>query len=446
MNLLLKFSTIFLGAAAIVSCGNSTASGEPIVNKESEEKVLDRVNLLIQEKKECLEQKNRLLHESCFEAPLSWSKKDYAWDPEGQTVLIMERENPTILTLGRYRHRMRDILEISDHGTYSTTAKQEVTVSKGFAEISEISGHLKPYIPAERFSKVSNEIYKAFAADLEKLEGGHSSVSVSIIGEYTPSTSLVIAPPPLAPAEILCKKDWAEFDTYINNASASLAAKVRENSVSVINISGGDDRRTAAALFKYLCPGLSVTREDEDRYLDIVKKFYFNLETLAGVVVVQSAVGNGNRPEDFPIDCPTKNPSNRLRIGFLLDGKNTSIPEEGAALHQGYENLLTDPSRPDHPCIDAYFNSGISYGGTLNRHSLRSSVGFSFERIQLMTTSWIAPLATAAIVSAKKTSLQGLSGAEIVKSILKPGYPAVHDPLGNKSLEAFKEHIFEDTP
>jgi hypothetical protein len=429
-----------------MSCGNTPAKADPVDNKELERQVFERVSQLVQEKKECVEQNNRLLHDSCLDAELSWEKKSYSWENQGQTVLIMDRQNPTHLTLGRFRYRMKDVLDIGSDGSYSTSKNQPVKVSKGLVEIFEISGRLNPYIPAEHFSKMSAPIYKAFSSDFNKLEAGHGSSAFSIIGEYAPSASFVFAPPPLAPAEILCKKDWVALDTYINKSSASFAAKVLENKVSVINMSGGDDRPTARKLFELRCPGLSVTSDDEDRYLNSVKKFYLGLETLTGVVVVQSAIGSDANPKDYPIDCPAQTPTNRLRIGFLIDSQNTSIPQEGAALHQGYDHLLPDPSRPNHPCIDAYFNSGMDQRGGFNRESLRWGLGFTFDRIPLMYTSWIAPLASAAIVSAKKTTLQGLTGAQIVKAILKPGTPAVYDPLGNKSLEAFQKHIFEDAP
>ena len=281
---------------------------------------------------------------------------------------------------------------------------------------------------------------KTFKDDYSHLYFGHGSVAFSILGEYSPSSSLVYAPPPLAPAELLCAKNWDGLSKFIENASHSFANKVIENEVSVLNMSGGDDRKSIREYFSEKCPNSRISSEEESVYLLIVSKFYSELERLSNIVVVQSAADGGN-PDDFPIDCKIRNPSNRLRVHFIPDSANTVMPKEGAALYNSFAYLFGNERNPANECADLYLNAGVDNKGKFNRISLGSGTGFRFERLSFMVASWIAPLASAFIVSQKNAVFYGMNGEQIAKKILEPGTPAVYDPIGNRQLEAFEKKI-----
>ena len=95
----------------------------------------------------------------------------------------MELSHPTELTLGRYRNRMRDMLDIDSTGQYLTSAPQEVRISRGLNENLELTGKISPYFSAETLMRATLGVDSTFEADFEKLTGGHSMAAFSIIGE-----------------------------------------------------------------------------------------------------------------------------------------------------------------------------------------------------------------------------------------------------------------------
>ena len=435
---------IYLVLQIFISCGQKEQhSSQPINLLDSKEKIMERVRQLVAEKTECNAQNNQQLHDSCREATQSWNKSDFNWYENGSTVLVMDLQIPTLLTLGRYRHRMRDILGLNSDGKYESGVAESKVLSKGMIEIFEITGREAPYFSSLSLKELSGNIHEVFKSELEYFNMGHGSVAFSVIGEYSPSASFVFAPPPLAPAEILCAKNWAALDIYIEKATATFAEKIRENGVSVINMSGGDDRPNIQKYFKWTCPTGEISRDEENIYLSIVKKFYFGLENLANVFVLQSA-SPVNNIEDYPIDCAAENPKNRLRINFILDSSNVAIPKNGAAIHSGFDYLFGTNRNVDTECSDVYFNSGSDNKGNYNRESLSVATGFVSQRIQLMYPSWIAPLASAFILSQKNTLFRNMNGEQIAKKMLEPGFPALYDPLGNGQLEAYEKHILGD--
>ena len=222
----------------------------------------------------------------------------------------MELQIPTFLTFGRYRHRMQDILELNSDGKYESNVSESKVLSKGMIEIFEITGREDAYFSSLSFKEFSGKIDEIFKSELEYFNMGHAPVDFSVIREY-----------------------------YIEKASATFAEKIRENGVSVINMSGGDDRPNIQKYFKWTCPTGEISRDEENIYLSIVKKFYFGLENLANVFVLQSA-SPVNNIEDYPIDCAAENPKNRLRINFILDSSNVAIPKNGASVQNGFDYLI----------------------------------------------------------------------------------------------------------
>ncbi len=438
INLKIVSGYLICVGGIIASCGPKSDRLESMAaSAPSRSDIIERVNQLVSEKKECNDQKNRLLHDSCMQGEQKWSNSDFNWKKSGSTVLVMELKAPTLLTLGRYKNRMRDVLKLNSDGVYSTNDAQKIVISRGLIEIMESTSKLDPYFSSKSFSKLGETIQDVFEDDFNLFEVGHGLTAFSVIGEYSPSSSLVFAPPPLAPGGILCAKNWPALNRYIENASASFASKISENDVSVVNMSGGDDRPTLKKYFGLVCPGASLSREDENTYLSIVGKFYSGLESLSNVVVVQSAVGQQNA-EDYPMDCQSNGPKNRLRVNFALDSSNIEIPKLGASVHNGFEHLFAQNRDLDKECTDLYLNSGSDNKGNFNRESIANATGFHSQRITLMYTSWIAPLASAFILSQKNSLFIDQNGKQIVESILKPGFPAIYDPLGNGQLETFE--------
>ncbi len=411
-----------------------------LVNTDSRVGILDRVGQLALEKSECKTQNNRLLHDSCIPVSQSWKKNDFNWYTSDSITLIMEPQMPTSFTLGRYKNRMRDILELKPDGTYTTSEDPGVTLSNALVEIFEITGRRDPYFSAESLGKMGINFEEIFKDDFENLEFGHGTVAFSVIGEYVPSSGFVYAPPPLPPASILCAKKWSDLDKYFDKALTSFSSKLIENDVSVVNISGGDDRPTIRKYFEGICPGGQLSRSEEDLYLSAASNFYFGLKNSAKIIVLQSAVGMQN-VVDFPIDCPSESIKNRLRVHFILDASDTILPRLGASVHDGFDYLFGSERFPDKECTDVYFKPGTDNRRKYSKISLSYGTNFFFDKLDYIYTSFITPLASAFILSQRNTLFKDMNGEQIAKKMLEPGFPSLYDPFGNRQLEAYEKDI-----
>ena len=119
----------------------------------------------------------------------------------------MDLTIPNYLTMGRYKRRMRDVLELHKNGEYFSVTEQSATMAKGLAEIFDFNGHKNPYFSVAKFGDLGLKIINEFNSRDDSLVFGHSAYAFSRIGEYTPSTSFVFATPPFPTSEIICGKN-----------------------------------------------------------------------------------------------------------------------------------------------------------------------------------------------------------------------------------------------
>ena len=454
MKLILKASWFLALSATLLSCrkpaskDNNPPQNETVKPEKTQTTnltkaaIMERVKVLGQEKADCNAAGNNQLHDSCGETTVSWSKSDFNWDPAGSTVLVMEETDEIKAVLGRYKARMRDILEQNSDGSYVTSANVSAKVSKGFADINEMTGHWDSYFSTFSFSKNSLLLVSAFQSDLKEIKSRYLDFPLSIIGEYVPSANFVVAPLAEAPANLLCSKDWNATEIYFNHASESIAEKVKENSVSAIHISWMNATRyNVKNVFSLKCPGLVVSLEDEDLYLNLLKKFYTKLEILTDIVVVQDTQGGSNLSPDYPFECGSNYIKNGLRIGRLPYSDST----KGKALKGFIEDtsLFLNANK----CVDVVFKGDNVNVKSTTPELLSLGIHFKFyvagDKIDFFPFIQ-SPLATVFMISQKNTMFKDMNGEQIVKKMLAPGVPVIYDPLGNRQLEAFEKNIFDE--
>lgn len=429
----LYFFTLFFLAFSACHSGAETENGFIQNDEKNKSNLYDRVRLILEEARSCKE--DELCYNEDYFETATWSPEDYGWFPEGPRVLIVDVGFSQRLLLGRYKKRILDLLKVTDEGEYISSPRVQISgVSKFFLQISNITGTAREYVSAQMMQNLFSEEDLGILFD-ENLPvgGGHSLAAISIIGEYVPSSSLMLAEPASIPNDIFCKKDLGRIRIFSERAGNSLVQKIKENNIDYINISGGEDISRFQERYRQQCNGI-LTIEDASAMLTEIEPFYKILDD-SGVLLFQASPNELWRSDriaevKYPLDC-SMGLQNRVRVHYGLKGQRL-VPQKGV----DFSNNSQASS-----CVDAYVTyeyPSSKSGGT----SLYWSNGFRWEPVNIPYSSWMAPVLTAYVAS-KHSSWSKLSTSEIKDRIFQGRNKILLDPLGHKLFEAYRWNVLD---
>ncbi|MBI2601424.1 MAG: hypothetical protein HYW48_00060 [Deltaproteobacteria bacterium] len=309
-----------------------------------------------------------------------WSRECYDWK-EGPRILVLEEEIPGIFALGRYKKRIFDVLESDDTGKYSPATELMVEgMSAEFLQLIEITGRKSSYFSASDLEKLNPNLSELFKDDMNRLSGSHSMAVMSILGEYAPFASFILARPFSPPKEALCKKEVEKIRDLAADAGRSLVQYLQANPVDIINMSGGVDLRTMKKYYQTHCHA-ELDSRDGVALVEAFRPFFTELDK-AQVLVVQAAA-SGLSASESPLDASPDWLVHRLRVNFVDKNKlGLPIAEMGESAASMTGSYVTEKAAnadvllalPNHPTTRNVPNIRPSPGEEFATDALRDAL------------------------------------------------------------------------
>ena len=358
-------------------------------------------------------------------------------------VLVIENGG-LLPSLTSYRKRVFAHAKMDENGFYRYH-EPEIVLPRGAAKILyDLRGGRVEAKASDVSTQTLYDFEDIYADQISEDYLGHGQGVFNILAEYTEDTGFAIANHTL-PRQHFCRLDYDGLTSYMDNASLSLKDFIKDNGIQFINLSAGESVPFYKRVWKSWCPNVQMPSDVEiNKFLGITKTYYKTLANIPGVTLVQAGSNTTHNQRDYPVDCIDEGFTNRIRASYV-NALESDIDEFGLSGRFGDTSRYIDTMHRGSKCIDIYLNSGIDESRRPFKYGSHPMMTTDFgigliEHYTKMTTSFIAPLATAyAIFIYDTENLESHDEqdkiGEVIKNIMNnDGNTIVRDPLKHKQF------------